>query len=88
MGYYINPPSQSKEDFLKEKGTPSTTAQIIAHDYSGDSLPVCLINNGMFTAAGIAYDARERDAFITGMGGRRHSWFTVPKADLIPYYNR
>ena len=75
MGYYINPPDRSKEDFLKEHGYPITGSGAVAawslpiiHLY----LPVCLVDNGAFTAAAIGYDRAETERFYdTGPNDRR-----------------
>jgi len=56
MGYYVNPQNMSKESFLKKEGVavpnnPRITWESVPKGY----LPVVLVNNGPFTAAGIAY---------------------------------
>lgn len=84
MGYYINPPDMSKEEFLQQHGTPISPADVKNH-YTGDNLPVCLVNNGAFTAAGIAFDPHEADAFLYP-DGRPKRWYTVSKEVLKPYY--
>jgi hypothetical protein len=89
MGYYINPPDMSKEQFLKEKGTPITLRDVRSFDYAGDRLPVCLVDNGWMTAAAIAYHPREAEAFLGNSGGldaRPKTWYSVSCADLEPYY--
>lgn len=85
MGYYINPPNMSKEDFLQKHGQP---LQSISADYdlNGDKLPVCLFDNGFMTAAGIAYHPKEIEAFNSPSDTRPRKWFEVSKADLEPYY--
>jgi len=85
MGYYINPPSETKEQWLQKHGTPVHGDVVLSHDFSGPTLPVCLVDNGPFTAAGIAFDAGELRAF--GHPDRRpKSWFLVSREDLEPYY--
>jgi len=82
MGYYINPPDCSKEQFLHNHGRPVLPgAARITHD----ELPVCLVNNGAFTAAGIAYSAEEIEAF-SRPDGRAKLWFMVSREKLKPYY--
>jgi hypothetical protein len=73
VGYYINPggwppqrPHISKEAFLSEFGIEETDLEKFA-DFGNapqGMLPVVWVNNGPFTGAGIAYDARELDAFL------------------------
>lgn len=83
MGYYINPKNMSKEEWLKQNGTMVEPNHAKAHT-AGDKLVVCLVDNGMFTAAGIAYDDRERDAFFYP-DGRPKMWYLVDKALLAEY---
>ena len=85
MGFYINPKDCSKEEFLELYGNPATTAVIKQFDFSNDLLPVCLVDNGLFTAAGIAYAPAERDVFIRD-DGRHKRWYLVNKKDLEPFY--
>ena len=81
MGYYINPKSGTKEQWLAEYGKliPMYDAE---HHKAGDSVVVCLVDNGMFTAAGIAYDDRERDAFAIP-DGRSKQWYLVRRKLLV-----
>jgi len=65
MGAYINPKVGEKEDFLREKGKRISAAQFGEFIYEDTTLlPVCLVDNGFFTAAAIAYDERKRDVFL------------------------
>jgi len=81
MGCYINPTNgQTKEQWLAEHSDgPSTTgkAGIIVNDY----YPVCLVDNGAFTAAAVCYNNREIETFKRD-DGRRKAWFQVHKDDL------
>lgn len=82
MGYYINPPDMTKEEFLEKHGTETDDPR-----FDSETFPVCLVNNGPFTAAGIAYDAKERDAFLRP-DGRPKKWYQVPREALLPYCPR
>ncbi len=86
MGEYINPPSESKEAFLERDGEPVGVSDLIGFDFGGSKLPVVLVNNGGFTAAGIAYDRRELQAFLHP-DPRPKQWFLVEKEKLSPYIN-
>lgn len=62
MGYYVNPVTEEKEDFLDREG------QVIAlpfrwEDVPKGKLPVILLDNRIFTAAGIAFSAHELNEF-------------------------
>lgn len=83
MGYYVNPPSCTKEHWLETYGKRATERAIREHA-AGDHLAVCLVDNGPFTAAAIAYDDRERDVFLHP-DGRSKVWYIVPKAALQPW---
>lgn len=82
MGYYVNPRSGTKEQYLAQFGQPITEAEAGAHT-AGDDVVVCLVNNGAFTAAGIAYDDRERDAWTKHPDQRVKRWYLVNRAKLV-----
>ena len=86
MGYYINPPHTSKEQFLEAHGIEITQDEAEDFDFStGDEiLPVVLVNNGPYTAAAIVYNQRELDE-LTRQDGRPRKWFLVEKVLLEPY---
>lgn len=84
MGYYIDPEKESKENFLKTNGEEINWSVVKKFDYSQEKLPVCLVDNGAFTAAGIVYDRQEAEAFLNP-DGRPKRWFLVPKGLLSTY---
>ena len=89
MGYYINPKDCTKEQWLHENGEeiPPMLAEELAAA-NGSHMPVVLINNGAFTAAGIIYDTDELMAF-TGPGDHRPKiFYSVPREKLQPFCNR
>ena len=89
MGYYINPEDCTKEQWLHENGEeiPPMLAEELAAA-NGSHMPVVLINNGAFTAAGIIYDTDELMAF-TGPGDHRPKiFYSVPREKLQPFCNR
>lgn len=64
MGAYINPVGETKEDFLRREGKHIFLREAKEFDFSDkENLVVILVNNGPFTAAGIAYDKKELDAW-------------------------
>ncbi len=85
MGYYINPPEGTKEEWLVKHGVGVTPGMVREWDFKGDYLPVCLVQNPSFTAAGIAYDKDEAQVFLAP-DSRPRRWFSVSRADLAPYY--
>lgn len=79
MGYYINPKAGSKESFLRNNAVALDEAPS-ADDIDWqkkDVLPVCLVDNGMFNAAGIAYSPGELEAFDLPDDDRPKSWFLI-----------
>lgn len=75
MGAYVNPVGESKEEWLMKNGHLLTGGQ----DFMWESLPkgflfVCLIDNGHFTAAGIAYSKEEFERFKRD-NSRPKSWY-------------
>lgn len=81
MGLYINPPNMEKEQWLDENATPyGDDFEKVREVARNDDLvlPVVWINNGPFTAAGIAYDERELNSFQNGISGRPFRLFTAP----------
>lgn len=87
MGLYINPRNETKEEFLVRLGQIITHEEAKTYPYpkDGSDMLVCLVDNGSFTAAGIADFPAERDRFIDGAAGRPTTWFLVPKEHLTPY---
>jgi hypothetical protein len=83
MGYYVNPPDMSKEKFLESKGTRRESNFKWEETPTGN-LPVVLLNNGYFTAAGVAYCEREFEAFTDPSDNRPKTIYTVAIEDLLP----
>jgi len=85
MGYYVNPTDMTKLEFLEQNGHPVSEEAVRKYTYDQDTLPVCLVHNATFVAAGIAVDERERGRFLREMGGREHQWYLVPRDVLAPF---
>ncbi len=85
MGYYIDPPNQSKESFLNQHGRRVNITDLKITD---TELPVVLVNNFAFTAAGIAYDEKELKEFLDPDDYRPKMYFMVPREALKPYYDQ
>lgn len=63
MGYYVNPQGMSKDEWLESNGM-RTTDELKWKDVLPGILPVVLVNNGLFTAAGICYRESELLEFL------------------------
>lgn len=88
MGFYINPPDMSKEDWLDKHAFKMGTPEGLANTAGPpEYYPVCWVNNGPFTAAVIAYSPQEYEYFLSGfLNGtdrRPHRWYVVPRAALL-----
>lgn len=89
MGLYINPTGCTKEQWLQENGVlfaPTLTGywHIIETVFKpeSDALLVCLVDNGPFKAAAVAYDESELEAFNQPDDYRPKVWYVVKKADI------
>ncbi len=61
MGYYIDPPEGTKEEWLNFHGVE--VAGDLRWGHPPDTVLVCLVDNGPFTAAGICYNGAEFNEF-------------------------
>lgn len=75
MGCYINPRGTTKEAWLREHGVPTNGPAPITESH----VPVCLVNNGPFNAAGVAFDSREVEAFNQPGDFRPKKWHVVSR---------
>ena len=78
MGCYINPKDMTKEAWLYKFAKPTLGPMPITES----EVPVCLVDNGPFTAAAVAYDRREADAFNLPSDRRPKFWYSATRADL------
>lgn len=82
MAYYVNPPGESKEEFLLRVGVevPSTTK---VSDVAADKRLVVWMDNKFFSAAAIPEDDRDLvDGFQSPGDRRLKKYFTLPLAEL------
>lgn len=84
MGYYIDHENMSKEDWLEENSKACSQSVAASADFS-ENFPVILADNGVFTAAGIAFDKREFEAFTLPEDRRPKKFFIATREKLIPY---
>lgn len=78
---YVNPPTETKEEFLTREGKQIPDASYAS--ISEDQLPVCLVFNDQFTAAAIAFSVSELSRFSNGNDQRPKLWYMVPRAKLM-----
>lgn len=92
MGFYIETPApRGKAQWLLDNaGALEVSAPAAGRP---DSIPVVVVDNGPFEAAGIAYDEDEFKAFLRP-DGRRRTFLLVPREQVLrlcpavkPYLN-
>lgn len=82
MGMYVNPPEQSKEAFLAANGTVIGAQALHGLITDPVNVGVCLVDNGIFTAAGVTYDDQMVVAFTRIQDQRQRVYYSVPRAAL------
>ena len=93
MGMYVNPVKETKEYFLKKNGimiesnVNNLTMETKPIEYKWSDvpegyLPVVLVDNGSFTAAGIGYCEKEYKAFTKYSESRPAVVFIVENIKL------
>jgi hypothetical protein len=83
MGIYINPPNvaskAAKVAYIAERSKPITASEFRAWEPGKEGkFAVCVVDNGPFNAAGVAYDKREAEAFTTPEEWRPQQFFLMP----------
>jgi hypothetical protein len=81
MGFYIETPmDKGKADFLiQNHRAQEIHPPIVAN---GEMIPVCVVDNGPFEAAGIAFDRGEVDVFLGG-SPRPKRWLLMPLEEIL-----
>ena len=79
MGWYINPRDMDKAEWLHKHGEVTAGPCKIDETH----LPVCLVDNGMFTAAAVGVNPNEVAAFCQPTDSRPKLGFRVPRMKLI-----
>lgn len=86
MGLYINPAGTTKEKWLFDHGIQTKWASDLfdqGQEFEPTLYPVCLVENGLFRAAGVCYSQREFEAFSPRPSDTRpRTWFLV-EASLL-----
>ena len=83
MGYYINPQDgRTKEQWLRDEAREVPPSELTL---TPAELPVVLIDNGPFTAAGIAWCVEELVEFTRPCDPRRKRYFMASRDKLSPY---
>lgn len=88
MGYYINENSKGKtlEVQGKAKGLVADGAKIVSGEEFVEDL-ICVVKNGLFEAAGYAYNEAEWKIFSQD-DGRLKLWLVHPDAKELSGFNK
>jgi len=84
MGFYVNPENETKEEFLEREGlivTPGFSMQW--DDIPQGHLPVILVRNPTFTAAGIAFCKDKFKVMTNSYDKRLRTIYFVPIEKLV-----
>ena len=78
MGFYVNPKGMTKEMWILQYGRAVRKEELKITD---DEMPVILVDNGPFTAVGIAYSQDELSVFLRE-DGRSKMFYMCKREDL------
>lgn len=87
MGYYIETTvSKNKTKWLCEHalGEIQSNAEVAADNATNNKIPICVMDNGPFEAAGIAFNYEELQAFAYP-DSRRKQWLLLPREEIIKH---
>jgi len=94
MGLYIEPEGNKLEWLQKNSELMHPTTYVpIEYDFSStpkDKVVVCLVDNHIFQAAGVAFNKKEFDAFNLPGDDRPKTWFLVDREKaraIAPLWN-
>lgn len=85
MGLYINPPSETKEQWInrhKLDGVVKFPDQPYWPDADENFLPICLVDNGGVTAAAVCFSLDEFRVFNDPIDPRPKTWHYILIDDL------
>ena len=86
MGMYINPiDGKTKHRWLADNGKLLEHPPKKISDLPKEHLPVVLVDNGPFTAAGVAYCDDELQVFSDPIDPRKKLWYSVSIKDMMPH---
>lgn len=85
MGLYVNPTNTTKEKWLLANARRVTAEDITGAGFAGvireGRIPIVWMDNGPFSAVGVAFDQSEAEYFARH-DGRPKLFYTVPRSSL------
>jgi len=89
MGYYVDPETEEKEDFLEREGQKVDSGDIPWDEVPNGMFPVILVENPTFTAAVICTTDKEFQYFLRTPGDPRpKTLYLVGKRELLAASNQ
>lgn len=85
MGLYVNPPIDKQVWLENNNEGEFKPSDFLFDSVADDEFLVVLVDNGAFTAGGIAYDESEYEMMSTLDDKRRKRYFIVKRDKLKPY---
>jgi hypothetical protein len=82
MGFYIEVPKprQKAQQLVDVHNARIETGKFF--DPTGERVGICVVENGPFDAAGIAFNAREAEEFAYE-DGRPRTWLSMPREAVV-----
>ncbi len=84
MGYYVNPPTESKEAFLKREATEISRETFLSITFPNGSrvVPLVLVLNPAFSACAIGYSKAEVEYYADPSDIRPKKFFLIEHSKL------
>jgi len=82
MGLYISPPGVTKEEFLRFNAARVTPEIVKGFKFDSLELPICLMDNGHFTALAVGFDKQETLRWFYHDDPRPKQFYLIHKAVL------
>ena len=83
MGLYVNPNGIDKVEFLRVFGREITKPASFAETTEDDSFLVVLVDNRVFSAAGVVWCPREFEEFVNSANDTRAKRYFIVKRELL-----
>jgi len=85
MGAYVNPKgSETKESWLAANAQCLSVREARDHNDFENEFLIVLLDNGSFSAAGIAYSKEEKEVFLDPTDSRPKKFYKASKEKLLP----
>lgn len=83
MGYYIETPEPTNKAGQLIASNGAVPVDPNGFEFKGLKVLVCVVQNGIFDAAGIIFDARELDAFTQPNDMRIKTWISLSRDEAL-----